>query len=185
MSGQQHAPAAIYPWKNPVPILQEAGWAPGPVWMGRKSHPHRDSIPDRPACSQSLYRLRYPSLWQPHLKSNVKFPEIFAPFCLSLSVVLLIGEANISTVLKRSMSSNISLADLLHTAVLHKVLLYRVILSLEAPNYCLCIQSNSAGFCFVNTGKQVYLKHARRHFERNLVKDVHHRNVAYRNWLKS
>jgi len=43
--------------------------------------------------------------------------------------------------------------------------LYRVSLSLEAPNYCLCIQSNSAGFSFVNTGKQVHVKHARRHFE--------------------
>ena len=30
---------------------------PGPVWTGRKSRPHRDSIPDRPARSQSLYRL--------------------------------------------------------------------------------------------------------------------------------
>ena len=63
--------------------------------------------------------------------------------------------------------------------------LYRMILSLETPNYCLCIQSNSAGFSFVNTGKQVHLKHARRHFERNSVKDVHHRSVASRNWLKS
>ena len=39
------------PGKEPVPILQEAGWAPGPVWTGRKSRPHRDSIPDRPARS--------------------------------------------------------------------------------------------------------------------------------------
>jgi len=62
---------------------------------------------------------------------------------------------------------------------------YRVSLSLEAPNYCLSIQSNSAGFSFVKTGRQVHLKHARRHFERNLVKDVHHRSVASRNWLKS
>jgi len=45
------------PGKDPVPILQEAGWAPGPVWTGRKSRPHRDSIPDRPARSQSLYWL--------------------------------------------------------------------------------------------------------------------------------
>jgi len=29
------------------------------------------------------------------------------------------------------------------------------------------------------------LEHARRHFERNLVKDLHHRSVASRNWLKS
>ena len=47
------------PGKDPVPILQEAGWAPGPVWTGGKSRPYRDSIPDRPARSQSLYRLSY------------------------------------------------------------------------------------------------------------------------------
>ena len=45
--------------KDPVPILHEAGWAPWPVWTGGKSHPHRDSFPDRPAHSQSLYRLSY------------------------------------------------------------------------------------------------------------------------------
>ena len=33
--------------KDPVPILLEAGWASGPVWMGGKSRPHRNSIPDR------------------------------------------------------------------------------------------------------------------------------------------
>ena len=49
------------PGKDPVPILQEAGWAPGPVWSGGKSRPHRDSIPDRPARSQLLYRLSYPA----------------------------------------------------------------------------------------------------------------------------
>ena len=49
------------PGKDPVPILQEAGWASGPVWMGGKCRPHRNSIPDRPACSQSLYRLSYPA----------------------------------------------------------------------------------------------------------------------------
>ena len=49
------------PGKDSVPILQEAGRASGPVWTGGKSRPHRDSIPDRPARSQSLYRLSYPS----------------------------------------------------------------------------------------------------------------------------
>jgi len=29
------------PGKDPIPIVKEAGWAPGPVWMGRKSRPHR------------------------------------------------------------------------------------------------------------------------------------------------
>jgi len=34
------------PGKDPVPILQEAGWAPGPVWTGGKYRLHRDSIQD-------------------------------------------------------------------------------------------------------------------------------------------
>ena len=55
-------PRAHYnPGKDPVPIVQEAGWTPGPVWTGGISRPHRDSIPDRPARSQSLYRLSYPA----------------------------------------------------------------------------------------------------------------------------
>jgi len=48
------------PRNDPVPILQEAGWVPGPVWMGGKSRPHRDVIPDRPAHTQSLHQLNYP-----------------------------------------------------------------------------------------------------------------------------
>jgi len=59
----------LTPGKDPVPILQGAGWAPGPVWTGGKSRPHRDSIPDCPARSQSLYRLSYPAQ-QPHLVSR-------------------------------------------------------------------------------------------------------------------
>jgi hypothetical protein len=39
------------PGKDPVPIVQEAGWAPGPVWTGGTSRPHRDLIQDRPARS--------------------------------------------------------------------------------------------------------------------------------------
>ena len=49
------------PGKDTVFILQEAGWAPGPVWTGGKSRSHQHSIPDRPARSQSLYRLSCPA----------------------------------------------------------------------------------------------------------------------------
>jgi hypothetical protein len=36
VSGQRHAPAALYPQgKDPVPIVQEARWAPEPVWTQR------------------------------------------------------------------------------------------------------------------------------------------------------
>ena len=48
------------PGKDPVPIVQEAGWATGPVWTGGKSRPHRDSIPDRSARSQSLIPTELP-----------------------------------------------------------------------------------------------------------------------------
>jgi len=50
--------------KDPVPIVQEAGWAPGPVWTGAENlAPTGIQSPDRPARSQSLYRLRYPAHW--------------------------------------------------------------------------------------------------------------------------
>jgi len=33
------------PGKDPVPIVQEAAWATGPVWTGAENlGPHRDSI---------------------------------------------------------------------------------------------------------------------------------------------
>jgi len=59
------------PGKDPVPILEEAGWNLGPVWTDGKSHPHRDSILHRPARSQSLYRLNYPVLTRMILKRIV------------------------------------------------------------------------------------------------------------------
>ena len=65
------------PWKDPVPILQEAGWAPGPVWTGGKSRPHRDSIPDRPARSQSLYRLSYPAHTHIHTHTHTYIYTVY------------------------------------------------------------------------------------------------------------
>ena len=52
------------PGKDPVPILQEAGWAPGPVWTGGKSRSHRDSIPERPARSSVAMPTELPG---PHI----------------------------------------------------------------------------------------------------------------------
>jgi len=53
VSPKPQALTASIPGKDPVPILQEAGWATGPVWTGGKSRPHRDSMPDRPAHSHN------------------------------------------------------------------------------------------------------------------------------------
>jgi hypothetical protein len=50
------------PGKDPVPIVQEAGWAPGPVWTGAEYLTLTGvRSPDRPARSQWLYRLSYPA----------------------------------------------------------------------------------------------------------------------------
>ena len=40
------------PGKDPVPIVQEAGWAPDPVWTGAEN-----LAPDRPARNETLHRL--------------------------------------------------------------------------------------------------------------------------------
>jgi len=75
VSGQQHAPAALAPGKNLVPIVQEAGWAPWPVWTGEKSPPPMGiRSPDRPVPSQSLYRLNYSAhklAWYLPIKSRL------------------------------------------------------------------------------------------------------------------
>jgi len=60
--GQPHAPAIFTPGKEPVPIVLDAGWAPGPVWTGAENlAPTGIRSPDRPSRSQSLYRLSYPA----------------------------------------------------------------------------------------------------------------------------
>ena len=61
VGGQRHTPAALPPGKDPVPIVQEAGWAPGPVWTGAENlaPPTGIRFPDRPARSESLYRLSF------------------------------------------------------------------------------------------------------------------------------
>jgi hypothetical protein len=61
VGGQGHDRAALTPGKDPVPKVQEAGWAPGPVWTGAENLALTGiRSPDRPALSESLYRLSYP-----------------------------------------------------------------------------------------------------------------------------
>jgi hypothetical protein len=54
-------PRPIYPRERQVPIVQEVGWTPGPDWTGVENLAITGiRSPDRPALSESLYRLRYP-----------------------------------------------------------------------------------------------------------------------------
>ena len=60
VGGQRHAPAVLPAEKDPVPIAQGAGWAPGQVLTGAKGvAPTGVRTPNRPARGGSLYRLRY------------------------------------------------------------------------------------------------------------------------------
>jgi hypothetical protein len=54
-------PRPLYPReRDPVPIVQDAGWAPGPVWTYAKNLAFTGiRSPDCPARSESLYRLSY------------------------------------------------------------------------------------------------------------------------------
>ena len=59
--GSTPRPGRFTPGKDPVPIVQEAGWATGPVWTGAENlAPTGIPSLDRPARSESLYRLSYP-----------------------------------------------------------------------------------------------------------------------------
>jgi hypothetical protein len=55
-------PRPLYPREgDPAPIVEEAGWAPRTVWTAAENlAPTGIRSPDRPARSESLYRLRYP-----------------------------------------------------------------------------------------------------------------------------
>ena len=63
VGGQRHAPVALPPGKDLVPVLQEAGLAPGPVYICEENlapPPGFDPRTVQPVAS--LYRLSYPSL---------------------------------------------------------------------------------------------------------------------------
>ena len=56
---------------DPVPTVQEAGWAAGPGWTGAKNlFPTGIPSPDRPARSQSLCRLSCPG---PLIEFNIPY----------------------------------------------------------------------------------------------------------------
>jgi hypothetical protein len=58
VSGQCHASAALYPGGKgpPVPIVQEAGWAPEPVWTQRLEDKSSAFVGDRTLVVQSVVR---------------------------------------------------------------------------------------------------------------------------------
>jgi len=60
VGGQHHSPA-LYPRKrDPVPIVQGAGWVTVSVWTGAENLASAGiQSPGRPTPSKSLYRMHY------------------------------------------------------------------------------------------------------------------------------
>jgi hypothetical protein len=82
VDAQCHAPAALPPGqkKNPVPIVQEAGWASAAIWMGAENlaPPGFDPQTVQPVAS------RYTNYATPAHESNKrKFNKLFfhLPIC--------------------------------------------------------------------------------------------------------
>ena len=89
MSGKQHAPAALYPRrKTRYPLYRRLGRPQGRSGRAEKSRPHRDSIPDLPSLSQSLYRLSYPAHCYRASNLLLQDKEHVSPFKGSKSEVL-------------------------------------------------------------------------------------------------
>jgi hypothetical protein len=61
--GVSFTPRALFtPGTDPVPLVQEVGWTPGPVWTDAENLvPTGIRYPHRPAPSQSPYQLSYPA----------------------------------------------------------------------------------------------------------------------------
>jgi len=84
MGGQRHAPAALPPGKKPLPIVQEDGRVPGPVWKGAENLvPTGIRSPDRSAGSESLYQLSYPS---PHCTPKPTYLRYLNVYELSATI---------------------------------------------------------------------------------------------------
>jgi hypothetical protein len=80
VSGQHHAPAALYPQGKdlPLPIGQEAGWAPEPVWKQRLEEKSFVSVGDRTPVVQSVVR-RYTE-WATRLHLGTSFKRIYVKY---------------------------------------------------------------------------------------------------------
>ena len=120
--GQRHASAALYPRKDPVPIVQEAGWAPRPVWAGAKNlaTPGFDPRTVQPVASRytdyaTRHTLRFLNHYQttlhllspmPNIKHNTSCPNHKS----------IINDANKQLI--KSLSCNVNTLHLTNTVML-------------------------------------------------------------------
>ena len=80
----------LSPGKDPVSIVQEAGWALGPVWTGGKSRPTENRFPDRPARSSVAIPTELPGPQYVYRKTEMK-RESGSKFVLRTCLILHYG----------------------------------------------------------------------------------------------
>ena len=90
---RQSMPQPIYSrGRHTVPIQPERGWAPEPVWTvlanRRSLVPTGTGSTDRPACSLSLHRLRYPGYLEINADYKKRLGNTFWLFVCHHKVVL-------------------------------------------------------------------------------------------------
>jgi hypothetical protein len=77
VGGQHHAPVALPPGMTRYQLYRRLG-SPGPVWTGMEDiAPTEIRSPDRPARSESLYRLSYPDFH--HRPEQIKSRPVAVP----------------------------------------------------------------------------------------------------------
>jgi hypothetical protein len=84
VGGQRYAPSDLPLKKNPVSIVEEAGYAPLPIWTDVENL--ATSVirsPDHPARSESLCRLSYPG---PHIARIDIFKDTNTHLAVKLQV---------------------------------------------------------------------------------------------------
>ena len=131
------------PGKDPVPILQEAGWEPGPVWTGGKSRPHRDSIPERPDRSSVAIPTELPGQHTIHRRTKLISEEcgpcpVFASYTLSFALQLRKNQGkNLSQVLLHYLHGAYTLSEFFIYQLMHKRVALKIILkfTLKQPRH--------------------------------------------------
>jgi hypothetical protein len=123
VGGQRHAPAALPPGKTRYPLYRRLVGPQGRCRRVRKiSPPTGIRSPDRPARSESLYRLRYPGSWPllyltllkcSHIPAHTRatsIPTLNSLYHVSVSFLLM--------VLSQAATSSLHEAEVLHPVVL-------------------------------------------------------------------
>jgi hypothetical protein len=105
-------PGRFTPGKDPVPIVQEAGWVSEAVWSCAENlAPTGIRSPDRPSRSQSPYRLSYPAQFM-----NIQRAKIYFQWCDILQMRLKKGSV-LHLTITNNMDNQGNVSCLCNTAV--------------------------------------------------------------------